>query len=261
MTKPQSTLDDVASIVRELAPLRKWVKYTSPEGPQPQSETRSALMGDDKATNPYQISHAAWRGITMAVDHLNTLNSMIVGAKVLHIFSPFTILRAAMENAATAVWLLAPRKREDRLVRRLQLAALDMANMDKLVSLAGATARRTLQQRQEDLKKIAAGRGIAESQFLKSRPGYEEIVGKAGAETPMGERVAKVVWKACSAVAHGDMSTVIALLQYSTLGQQRNIVSGSAEAPVETLALMTALTVAMTEKAIALYESRRTSPY
>jgi hypothetical protein len=257
----QQPTNDVSAIAKELAPLDLWLPYVSPDGPRPMSMAGSSLMGDDNATDPYYLSHAAWGGISSAVDHLNTLKTMIMDAKVLHIYSPFTIIRAAIENASTAVWLLAPTSRDERVLRRLRLADADFVNMEKLADLLGATPVRTLDQKRDKLRKIAAKRKIAEDLFIKKRPGYEEIVGLAGDATAVSGKVGKVVWKSGSAVAHGDMSTVLALLERSTLGQTRNIVSASAEAPVETLALMTSISVAIADKAITLYDSRRQPAY
>ncbi len=69
----------------------------------PDAHRGKSLIGDD-ATAPYQISHVTWHRIGIAI---HTVKSLVVDASVIHISALFTILRSAMENASTAVWLLA----------------------------------------------------------------------------------------------------------------------------------------------------------
>lgn len=259
MTRQQTTDQDIVKIVRALEPLDEWLKYIDPDGPRPASLKGSSLIGDDAATQPYHISHAAWRGLSISIDHLYTAR-LTIAAGVLPTYSGFTVLRAAMENAATAVWLLSPSNRNERILRRLRLANTDMIQFDRLATLMNSVQPRTLQQRQSDLKQIAAARNIPDA-FIKKGLGYEEIVETAGAATPMTAIVCKVVWKSCSAVAHGDMSTLLGMIEHEQIGLDGNIVRSSASAPVNTLALMTALTVGMTRKAISLYEGRRKPRY
>jgi hypothetical protein len=65
----------------------------------------SALAGDDRHSNPYQVSHVAIQGIASALDHLHSLRMLIQKAESLHAFAPFTLNRAAIEGGAFAVWL------------------------------------------------------------------------------------------------------------------------------------------------------------
>jgi hypothetical protein len=97
-----------------------WLAMTGQ--PSPEAEPGSALAGDTAKSSKHQVSHAAWNGITHAVDQLHALKTLIVDARVVHTYVPFSLLRSAIENAATAVWLLSPRKRDERVQRCLKLA-------------------------------------------------------------------------------------------------------------------------------------------
>jgi hypothetical protein len=97
-----------------------WVKLISqfPPGVEP----HSPLAGDDQKIPSLRVSHAAWIGIVHSVDHLHSLRLLLDRTGALTLYAPFTLVRSAMDNAATAVWLLAPSKRSERLRRRLKLA-------------------------------------------------------------------------------------------------------------------------------------------
>src|SRR5690349_15715455 len=107
----------------------------------------SALCGDDRRSAPYHVSHEAWQRLDSAVDHLFALKVLIADAGVLPTYAPFTLLRAAIENAASAVWLLDPSSRSERVLRRLRLEAANAKNSDRAVSLLGSTPNRSLDER------------------------------------------------------------------------------------------------------------------
>jgi hypothetical protein len=75
----------------------------------------------------YQLGHAALH----AMDHLHCLRALIADGQLLNMYTPYPLVRAALENASTAVWLLAPASRTERIIRRLRLAALDLRSADK----------------------------------------------------------------------------------------------------------------------------------
>jgi hypothetical protein len=107
----------------------------------------SSLGGDDRDTEPYQISHAATTGIAVAIDHLRCLlQSVVSGAGTPDVqiitrpWALYSLLRGAAENAATAIWLLAPRSRAERLTRRVRLALQDAMHADDVLRLTGRRA-------------------------------------------------------------------------------------------------------------------------
>jgi hypothetical protein len=68
----------------------------------------SSLLKDDEVTSPYLLSHAVRGALVSAVDHLDAFRALIQDAHVVHPRATLTLLRAALENAALAVWLLGP---------------------------------------------------------------------------------------------------------------------------------------------------------
>lgn len=249
------------AIVNELTQLDRWLEIVGSDGEVGRVDAGSSLIGDDRKTDPYYISHTAWSGFSHAVDHLHTLRTMIASAGVLHMYSPFALIRAAIENASKTVWLLSPHSREERIRRRLRLAAAETRNLEGLNVLIGSTSPRTLEERLDDLRKIATKYGIPEDDVVhrRNRPGYEDIVAEAGKSMAYGPTTAAAVWKVCSALAHGDQPVSIAMMERADIRTRGNVIEANASAPVGGLVLMTALTAAMVEKAWSLYDQRRRS--
>jgi hypothetical protein len=121
---------------------------------------RSSLRGDDDRAHPYQLSHAVWHSLSNAVDHLSCLRALLGDAKIIHMYAPFTLVRAVLENACAAVWLLQPPQRKDRLTRRLRLAIADIRNGEQARQLIGQAGPRTEQERIDQIRAIASRAGI-----------------------------------------------------------------------------------------------------
>ncbi|MGH3648782.1 MAG: hypothetical protein ACRDTM_16605, partial [Micromonosporaceae bacterium] len=250
----------LAQLLSALKPLDGWLARVDPSGARESLAPRSALVGDDRYTDPYQLSHAAWNSLSHAVDHLHCLRSLIADARIVHMYAPYTVLRAALENAATAVWLLAPRTRTPRILRRLQLAALDCRNSNSIQTVMGHTPRRTLQDRLADLRTLAAARGL-DPREATTWSGWGEILKAAGDRTDVGATLAVVIWKACSGIAHGDFWATISVSERAEIGGNARVTHQRIEANTSTLHYATRITVDMTAAGWALYDARARSPY
>src|SRR5205823_6269469 len=97
-----------------------------------------------------------------AVDHLHCLHALIADAQLLNMYAPYTLVRAALENASAAVWLLAPASRTERITRRLRLAALDLRSADKVATAMGTRTNPSLGDRLDELTVIARAAGVLE---------------------------------------------------------------------------------------------------
>ncbi|HET9082018.1 MAG TPA: hypothetical protein VFO01_16095 [Trebonia sp.] len=184
----------------------QWRKRTetAPLPPPP----GSSLYGDDKATDPYQISHAVSGALLSAVDHMDALRALILDAHIVHARAPFTLLRAALENSATAVWLLAPDRRDDRALRRLRLQWADSRDGESAETLFAAEPRLSKANWTATLKGIGQARGWSEDQLKAITNGkvtYTEIVRTAAEEAydaDITERDALFCWREASGIAH-----------------------------------------------------------
>jgi hypothetical protein len=185
-----------------------WVQRMDPASGHPGPKAGSALEDDDQRVHPYEISHAAWHALSHAVDHLHMLRVALRDGKTINMYAPFTLLRAATENAAAAVWLLAPDNQTERILRRLRFAAGDIRQGEKVKTLLGSSGPRAEQVRLDDLRKIAAAEGISAVEAVKPI-GYERIIEAATRDTRAKADLGRFIWRMCSGIAHGDLWATI----------------------------------------------------
>lgn len=167
----------------------------------------SALRADDQRTHPHQLSHAVWNSLSHAVDHLNCLHTLLRDARQIHMYAPYSLVRAALENASAAVWMLHPPGRADRVLRRLRFAVNDIRNGEEAKRLTGDLGPRTEQERIAQVRTIAERAGIGQTEAVR-KAGYGEIVKAAGSALNPGADMIFFSWRMCSGIAHGDFWTL-----------------------------------------------------
>ncbi|MGW6914708.1 hypothetical protein ACWGB8_12965 [Kitasatospora sp. NPDC054939] len=136
----------------------------------------SPLAGDDAKTDPHQLSHSAHHALVVAADHLQALAALVRGTEKdgvremqLHSYAPFTLLRAALENAARAVWLLGPAARSERVRRCLTMHLADLASMEKKAKLVQAPLD-VYPERNERILNLLRGVGVPRRTCTTSSP-------------------------------------------------------------------------------------------
>lgn len=93
--------------------LRTWLGFRdSHEAWIPEAGSR--LAKDDGLIKPHQASHNIANAVVSAIDHLHALDSIMIGAGASHTLAPFSLVRAAIECAAQAAWISAPRRTGDQ---------------------------------------------------------------------------------------------------------------------------------------------------
>jgi HAMP domain-containing protein len=234
---------------------------TSPDTMTP--EPGSSLAGDDRDTEPFQVSHAATTAIGVATDHLHCLlQSVVSGSGTTDVkittrpWALYSLLRGAVENAATAIWLLAPTSRAERLTRRVRLGLADARHADDVLRLMGRTADRVAQAL-VDLAPIAAKANFVLPAKGGSLPA-SEVVGEAGASFDLGAEDALLVWRACSGIAHGDTWALSSLPTHEVLNDpSAAVLNTRVTLDISQLAGWTRRAVRMIEEAQRLYAVRR----
>ncbi|MEH1058402.1 hypothetical protein V6U89_24725 [Micromonospora sp. CPCC 206171] len=245
-----------AEMFRHLDKIEPWLKRMDPEGPRARPQERSDLSRDDKEVHPHQLSQAAWHALSHAVDHLHCLRTLLKDAHVMHMYAPYSLARAALENASAAVWLLAPDDRAARILRRLRFTALDIRGGEAMQKLLGVTGPRTEAERLDQLKAIAKRRGIDESAAIK-HVGYAEIVKAAGDTMPGGNKPYLLTWKMCSAIAHGDLWATLNVVSRTELpGAPAGVAHMRITANAQSLFFAVFFAVAMTTAGWHLYDRR-----
>ncbi|MEU7677173.1 hypothetical protein AB0C42_20460 [Micromonospora taraxaci] len=245
-----------AEMFRHLDKIEPWLKRMDPDGPHERPRERSQMRRDDKETHPYQLSQAAWHSLSHAVDHLHCLRTLLKDARMMHMYAPYTLARAALENGSAAVWLLAEDDRAERILRRLRFAALDIRGGEAMKKLVGATGPRSETERLNDIRSIAKRRGVSEVAAVKA-PSYAEIVKTAGDTMASGQKVFQICWRMCSAIAHGDFWATLNVVNRTELpGAPAGFAHMKITANVQSLFFVVFFAVEMTAAGWRLYDAQ-----
>jgi hypothetical protein len=237
-----------------------WVSLISQ--PTPPVEPGSSLDGDARKSPNLQVAHAAWNGINHSVDHLHALRALMLDARILNIYAPFTLVRSAMENAATAVWLLEPRQRPERLRRCLKLArheAWESGQVHKLLPAEALKGIRTAQQRIDAIRALAVQLHLVPDN-IAGHFSYEKVIRSAGEATGIGGDLSALVWRFGSGFAHGRYWASFSLLEREVFAAQDGMVNVRFTSDVDRVLSLAGFPFAFTNRALQLYEQRRRSP-
>lgn len=251
----------LAETLRVLGQTEAWAARTNAGAPRLRPAARSSLRGDDDRTHPYDLSHAVWRHLSNAVDHLSCLRALLGDAKVIHMYAPFTLVRGALENACGAVWLIQPAQRKERIARRFRLAISDIRHELQAGELMGHTGPQSGQGRVDDIRAIA-GRAGVDAAALKGDASYTEIVQAVDGNGPPGSLIL-LSWKVCSGFAHGDWWTTknaSRRTQIPGVGREE-IGTFKIEANLSLLMKVTALAVRTTGYGWQLHDQRCCPPF
>lgn len=217
------TIDDVEQqqirdLLRELRVAESWMDQELP-----QVEDHSALWTDNQRTHPHDVSQGITHGITVAVDHLHAMRMSLTGAGPeridLHAHAPFTLLRAALENTCTALWIAGAPSRGERILRRLRLHAKSLKHYEQMLKARGVDCTAEVTARRNRLQQVADTNGISAATLNAQLQPTEilKTVGRQLCDEPDDQTLVWQLWSLCSAFAHGDW-WVMPLLDNEILG-------------------------------------------
>ena len=160
----------------------------------------SSLAGDDRASDPYQVSHAVRLCLTAGIDHLHAAKVLVVDQAVLHTAAPYSLARGALENFAAAYWILRPDHRSERVERTLRWHAKNASDGGVARGVAGIGEPRA--SKLDRLERVAARRGISAKAIGSPYRSTESVryVDSIAEDLPMRVEFA---WRLCSGFAHG----------------------------------------------------------
>ncbi len=190
---------------------------------QLRAKPTSELGDDDRRTSWLHLSHFVASCMSMATDNLAATKQLLLpdGAQLEHrVTAHFPLLRAALESASTALWLLRPDIQRDRIIRLLQLrttdidydltlikAAAKLADLStpqgrsaSQAAIRGGVARRKRHLHQ--MAKIAETEGISVDDYVGGAPGHSVIVEQATDYPDLNGKYASAVWRLISGLTH-----------------------------------------------------------
>ncbi|MFJ8963319.1 hypothetical protein ACIRG5_28430 [Lentzea sp. NPDC102401] len=248
------------TLSKVFAMVEVWRERTHADAPVPLPG--SSLAGDDRVTDPFRLSHAVVPALISAVDHFETLRLVIQEQQVLPARGGFTLLRAALENAAIAVWLLAPMNRNERVFRLLRLEWADAWDESQAMDLMGAAHERD--KRKVELQALARDRGMSQeriAQVAARTVSWGEIVATAGDEAGnlTGMR-AKWAWTVCSGLVHARRWAALGFLQRElSPGATDDLVNVKLSATEQQVAIMANIAAQMLAEGWRLFDQRSRS--
>lgn len=173
----------------------------------------SVMAGDDAATGPYHLSYMTMQSLQAARDSLLTVgdltNDFLPGLRP---GPPYTLCRAAIENAAAALWLLTPVDRQTRVLRCLWLWLDDAKDAAAVSEITEQPLLVSLPERRERFATIGAATGLSREQILGARASWTTIV-KAADEHVGSRRGLEMAWRMCSGFMHARPWASLAALE------------------------------------------------
>lgn len=230
-------------------------------GTPPTVHHGSALGGDDRAMAPLHVSATARTPLIVALDHLVLHGAALREVPRIQPFASYSLLRPAIEGAAWAIWILAPARRDERVLRALQYVLLDQLGAVRLLAAGGVTPQHTLDELKDELAEIAARQPALAKSAMKQVPTAREVVGCASREVGKLGAGGLVFWTALSGLAHGRPHAISALTRREQLSDGAD---GAFESQVfpsrAVIASGTAVALAYVETGLDLYASRCARP-
>lgn len=227
----------------------------------------SPLAGDDRWTDGYPLSHAVWHLISAGIDNMHAFRTMTVsgGPTEYNVstrpYGGFPNLRAAMENAAAAIWMLAPDGRAERVARYLRWLRQEAWYRDKVRELQGLPEDPTDEMR-DWIAQVVTDQDI-DPTLVKGRPKFENLVFEAAENIGMTGAVGQLVWATMSGMAHGERWASLTLNEMEETGKLPNPehLSVRLTTPVGRLLLLATVATKYLRGALDLQDQRRMSPY
>jgi hypothetical protein len=256
MATPEEEQEALQQLGRLFVQIDQWQATDQQQGGL-SAQPGSSLAGDDQATNPYHVSHTVIHELFGALDHLHALRMLVQTAHALHTFAPFTLNRAAMECGAAAVWVLAPKSRDERIRRRLVLATRNARDIDSALVKLGEPS--SLRSRLDEIRKIAARRrALDPTSIVGAPPSIERIIGEAADAFELDSDAAVTLWKLCSGITHNRLWASLNLLDRQEFSRVANVRGVHLTASFKNVLTVTQLSVSFSIEARRLFALRAT---
>jgi len=263
MELDKTTIDGLRQVFTNLPTWRARLS-----SPTPEPSNRSSLASDDQATAPWQLSHAVVRALVGSVDNLDVLRSMVFTAREVYSNAPFTLIRGAIEGAATVAWLLAPKNRNERVLRQLRLQYSDYLDASKVLDSRKKNKDDDpygMKDKMQRLQTLAKSRGFLQDEvsLVAARPvAYSSIVETAGGDTEVGSALALMSWRVCSGFAHNKLWSTLAVLDYDEVqSATEGVLDLHVRVSDSNLLMLSRVAVVMLADGWRLYDRQRSPAY
>lgn len=173
-------------------------------------EPRSSLAGDRDAANYSSTPDQVRASVGTALDHLLTLRLVVERGHALTAMAPYTLVRSAYEACGTAMWLLHPRSRDERVLRALQLTYDARRQVRSVYTDTGIPdqgfdrARSTVEQ-MRDTRPRLRGKDLRPATITNRLLEVDKLF-------PGTSMRPIVLWRTASGMAHGNPAMMLQVL-------------------------------------------------
>lgn len=192
--------DDLSYLLPLFDALAPWVGANGP-AQLPSVQPGSSIAADDAPLGSWRVSILANSAFSAGVMHVHALAKLIMMAKVVDPYSPWTLLRGALEDFSTSAWLLGG-SRDERRQRALSLWHEDFRNREQYEQDTGKRPTgpnaKTGAQRCEQVKRLADSLGLR-----LQKPVAGDIISAAAGYANLDPRLTRASWRVASGFAHG----------------------------------------------------------
>ncbi|MFD7871503.1 hypothetical protein ACFV3I_13525 [Microbacterium sp. NPDC059771] len=239
---------DLAAVFEEVVRRQDALRDAYDRLQRPPAQARSVIAADNQATNPMQLERFISYCIMQAVDLGRSMHSMVRaedGTLQLPIMALYPLVRAQIESASMAMWVLAPPDRRTRVLRRLQAghdeliheraltkSALSGRAVSEVNSLLRQEARRQ-KRHKAYLRAIATANSIKPDEYENTFPTWETVVREAGQVPKLRDDALVVVWRLASGFTHPSFRRGASVPEFSGLDSDGNVLRGTLSTKTE----------------------------
>jgi hypothetical protein len=269
-----SDRDSRARIARQLIMLEDIAEHAKNAIPTNLENPGSPLTLDDKALEPYHLSHVVANCLTNAADVLATARLVLDddGAIRVPVIGIYPLMRSALEASSLAIWLLSPDEPHIRRSRALAVRWTDLVyddtNLKAVISAYSEHSKedrsikarllrenvRNVRRKKDRLTKVAESLSIE----IEDRPGFGPIIGDTAdfVGLPVGQL--RGTYGILSGLTHPSLSGTVRM---STVNrQERSKADGTLvvniSADLSTIAFAIDAAIVMYMKATAILRDR-----
>ncbi|MEU6885618.1 hypothetical protein ABZ918_10470 [Streptomyces viridosporus] len=197
-----------------LMPLFDLVVQSREDGyyrPLPRPEASSSLATDDAPLGEWPASGLICTSYSAGLAHVDALRRLTEAGQI-DATSPWTLLRGALENFATGIWLLDAPGRTERRRRTLSLWAEDMRNRAQHEHDTGHTpdpGGASGTERRQEIRDLAVALNLP----ALTAPRTSLILEQAAPAAALDPVAVRASWRAASGFAHGRHWTLVRISQ------------------------------------------------
>jgi hypothetical protein len=156
--------------------------------------------------------------VGVARDHLDAFRSMLVKPNGgLPAMAGYTLLRATIEAASTAIWLRCSNKANTRVMRSLWMIVHsrdDVAGLAAKLQIENTAGYERMKARVDGI--ISGRKGLLASS-LSRRYTKTDMINEADKHVPRRKLSCLEAWQACSGITHSNRNSVLMLLEREAL--------------------------------------------